>query len=62
MDSYCPVCLKMTCIKTEDSVPNMHRLTVEYLAIPLGSVTDSNSSQPEINLVPEMYSFHMTRH
>lgn len=52
-----PVCLKMACIKTEDSIPTMHRLIVEYVAVPLGSVTDNNLSRPEINLVSEMYSF-----
>jgi hypothetical protein len=48
----------MACIKTEDSILTMHRLTIEYVAVPLGSVTDNNLSQPEINLVSEMYSFH----
>jgi len=49
-----PECLKMACIQTGDSIPTTHRLTVEYLAIPWGSVTESNSSQPEINLVSDL--------
>jgi len=49
-----PVCLKMACIQTGDSIPTIHRLTVQYLAIPWGSVTDNNSSQPEVNLVSDM--------
>jgi hypothetical protein len=49
-----PVCLKMACIQTGDSIATIHRLTVQYLAIPWASVTDSNSSQPKINLVSDM--------
>jgi len=41
----------MACIQTGDSIPTIHGLIVEYLAIQWGSVTDSNSSQPEINLL-----------
>jgi len=44
----------MACIQTGDSIATIHRLTVQYLAIPWGSATDSNLSQPKINLVSDM--------
>jgi hypothetical protein len=44
----------MARIQTGDSIGTIYRLIVQYLAIPWGSVTDSNPSQPEINVVSDV--------